>query len=402
MAPAARRTGKTELAKRKLVETVLADRKRNDGFSTHRYFAAAPTRAQAKEIFWADLKALTPKQWLIEDPRESELKLTTKWGTELMVLGLDKAARVEGVSWDGCVVDEIANCRPGIWHAHIRPALADRKGWAWLLGVPDADAPGQIDYKDLYDYASSGKDDDWGIYTWPTADIVDPAEVEAMRQTMDEETFRQEMLGHFILAGGVAFPMFDSAKHVREVKYDPALPLCWALDFNVQPMCSGVIQYHHGHVRVLDEIVIRQDTQTSVAVEYFLEWCSKRDINPRNVRIYGDPSGGARDTTSGTSDWNIIRQALHNYEPVFRVPKRHAPLKDTLNSVRARLQNAAGEVNAAIDPHCRQLIKDLQTLLWPSDLSEGHCAAWFRYFCQQEFPVRGYNDGEIVGGTVIV
>ena len=50
--PAGRRSGKTELAKRKLVKSALA----GTPFDPPRFFAGAPTREQAKRIFWDDLK----------------------------------------------------------------------------------------------------------------------------------------------------------------------------------------------------------------------------------------------------------------------------------------------------------------------------------------------------------
>ena len=52
VAPAGRRSGKTERAKRKLVKEAL----RNPG---EIYFAAAPTHDQAKKIWWRDLKLMS-------------------------------------------------------------------------------------------------------------------------------------------------------------------------------------------------------------------------------------------------------------------------------------------------------------------------------------------------------
>jgi len=75
---AGRRSGKTELAKRRLVIT-LAKRK---PWSPARYFAAAPTRDQAKRIFWADLKALVPSRW-VKNISESDLCIKTRFSSEL-------------------------------------------------------------------------------------------------------------------------------------------------------------------------------------------------------------------------------------------------------------------------------------------------------------------------------
>ena len=38
------------------------------------------------------------------------------------MVGLDRPQRMEGVSWDGGVIDEYADRRPGTFDAHVRPA----------------------------------------------------------------------------------------------------------------------------------------------------------------------------------------------------------------------------------------------------------------------------------------
>ena len=56
---------------------------------------AAPTYAQAKLIFWEELKRDT-KYFQSKTPSESELWVKLKNGSEIRVLGLDKPERIEG------------------------------------------------------------------------------------------------------------------------------------------------------------------------------------------------------------------------------------------------------------------------------------------------------------------
>jgi hypothetical protein len=333
---------------------------------------------------------------------ESELWIRTK-RAELWVVGLDKPDRIEGTPWDGGVVDELASCKPGIWDAHIRPALADRRGWAWLIGVPDMDAPGQVDYEQMVLIAQSGGDPEWECFAWPSADILPADEIESARRRTDPRIFDQEYLGKFMLAGGRAFPDFDAAIHVRDdiAAYDPALPLCWSLDFNVNPMCSGVIQHHRGQVRVIDEIVI-PDTVTDVACTAFLERAGQRGWDTKNLTIYGDASGNARRSStqqSGYTDWIIVQNHMRAIGAKLKVPAQNPAIPDTRNAVNAKLKSADGAVNLYIASHCKQLLNDFRTLLWPSDLSEGHCMAWLRYFTEWEYPVR--RDAQPLPGQVL-
>jgi hypothetical protein len=227
-----------------------------------------------------------------------------------------------------------------------------------------------------------------------------------MRRAMDEETFRQELTGQFVLAGGLCFPSFARAIHVSPgAVYDAALPLCWSLDFNVNPMCSGLLQRGPDPARafrVIHEFTLA-DSSTEAACEAFLEWCEAHGVpsGGSGVRVYGDPTGNARDSTSAQSDWAIVRQRLHNLEPSIRVARSPWPVKDTVNAVRARLMNASGQAGMVIHPSCKRLIRDLEEALWPSDLMDQHALAWLRYFAVWEYPLLGARppgDGRIVSG----
>ncbi|MGA3066093.1 MAG: hypothetical protein ABSF29_04515 [Tepidisphaeraceae bacterium] len=90
--PSGRRSGKTELAKRRLVEHLF---RRTPHGKPGRYFAAAPTDDQAKRVFWEDLKALIPRKW-VQSTSESDLRVTTRSGSQIWVVGLDRPQRIEG------------------------------------------------------------------------------------------------------------------------------------------------------------------------------------------------------------------------------------------------------------------------------------------------------------------
>jgi hypothetical protein len=382
LVPAGRRSGKTELAKRRLVEHLFRSTWHGQPGC---YFAAAPTRAQAKRIFWRDLKSLIRRDW-IEKINETDLQIITTKGSELWVHGLDVPERIEGSPWDGCVIDEIANCKPGIWDAHIRPALADRHGWAWLIGVPDMYGPAQMDYERLALWAQSGTDPDWEYFSWPSTEILTADEIESAQRRMDPIIFQQEYLGKFVSGRGKAFAGFDPAVHVKPTPYDPSLRICWSLDFNIDPMCSGVIQHHRGMVRVIHEFSL-PDTDTNSACDALLELATARGWNLRDLTIYGDASGSARDSTSGISDWNIVLRRLHNLSPHLKVPRANPHVKDTVNAVRAILRTDGNARRLSIDPQCGRLIEDMRTAVWPGNLDLHHALAWLRYFVACEYPL---------------
>lgn len=378
--PAGRRSGKTELAKRRLVIS-LAMRK---AWPDPRYFASAPTRDQAKRIFWADIKALTPKGW-VKRIYESDLCLTTRFGSELWVVGLDKPERIEGVAWDGGVLDEYANMKPQAWTEHVRPALSDRRGWCWLIGVPE----GLNHYKDLVDYAKSGLDPEWGHYTWPSADILPNEELEAARRQLDNRTFRQEYEGSFEGASGRVYYAYAAEQHEDAgIELDMRLPIILSCDFNVDPCIWEACQTDGKTVRVFDEINF-SNTNT---VEMGKAAKARYGGHPAGVVVYGDSAGNSR-TTAGLSDYAILSELGFTNQ---RIKRANPAVKDRVNAVNAMLVNTKGEVRLKHHPICKALRRDLETVVWTESGAEidkrerikTHASDALGYFIESEYGLR--------------
>lgn len=378
--PAGRRSGKTELVKRRLVKA-LAEKK---DWPDPRYFAAAPTRDQAKRIFWADLKRLVPGEW-IKKISETELRITTKAGSEIWVVGLDKPERIEGTPWDGGVLDEYGNMKPSTWPEHVRPALSDRHGWCWFIGVPE----GLNHYKELADYAKSGDDDEWGFYTWPSADIIPHPEIEGARRTLDPRTFRQEYEASFEGATGRVYYAYSRQTHeTASAEVVPELPLIVCCDFNVDPCVWEAAQTDGVNVRVVDEIA-RRNTNT---VEMGKELLRRYGKHRAGLIIYGDAAGSAR-STAGESDYAILGSLGLKYQ---RVKRQNPRVKDRVNAVNGMLANALGETRLVHHPRCVELRKDFETVQWDATGTEidkscrerTHATDALGYFIEHEFALR--------------
>ncbi len=385
MVPAGRRSGKTELAKRRLVLSLTEGK----SWSDPRYFAAAPTREQAKRIFWRDLKAMVPEQW-VKNVFEGELCIVTKYGSELWVVGLDKPQRIEGVPWDGGVLDEYANMKPSTWTENIRPALSDRMGWCWIIGVPE----GLNHFRDLAEYAKSGVDPEWGYYSWHSGDILPPQEIEAAKRALDEHTFRQEYEASFEGASTRAYYAYNVILHQDpSIEVDPLRPLIVCCDFNVSPCVWVVCQSDGESVWVVDEIVLRNTNTMEMAGELMRRYGTS-DSRKHGIVIYGDAAGSARSTT-GKSDYAIL------YEMGFviqNVSKSNPFVKDRINAVNAMLVNTRGEVRLKHHPRCVYLKRDFETVSWSSgsdldkrDSERTHASDALGYFIENEFPLRTFT-----------
>ncbi len=377
---AGRRSGKTELAKRRLVISLPEKKEWPDA----RYFAAAPTRTQAKRIFWKDIKALTPERW-ISRIYEADLCITTNFGSEIWVVGLDKPQRIEGSSWDGAVLDEFADLRPEAWPEHIRPALSDRRGWCWFAGAP----AGFNHYKEIADYAGSGNDGDWGVYTWKSSEILPDEEVEAAKRVLDPRTFRQEYEGSFEAAGGTAYYSYRPTKHIDpEISIRENLPLILCADFNVDPCVWLVAQSDGRRVWVIDEIVLRNTNTVEMGREVIKRYGGHR----QGFVVYGDAAGSHR-TTAGRSDYALMSELGLKTQ---RVKRANPAVKDRVNSVCAMLENIKGEARLFHHPRCVNLRRDFETVEWADSSAEidksnkdiTHATDALGYFIEHEFPLR--------------
>lgn len=366
MVTAGRRSGKTEIAKRKMAFRAM-NAHRIDlpdlyiPYQDPRFLIAAPTVDQAKQIYWEDMKALIPAQFFWGRPNESIMSIRLVNGAMIRVTGLDRPARVEGVPWDGVLLDEFADMKADVYSAHVEPCLADRRGFAWFIGVPE----GRNHYYELWKQAEArevealhaGVEPEWQRFNWPSADILAPEEIARLKTQVDPITFKQEYEGSFENFTGRAYYNFDDRLHCRPLQYNPNLPLVFCFDFNISPGVAVVCQEQalpNGvqGTGVIGEVHIDANSNTPMVMARLLQdWKNHNGY----ILCYGDPAGAAGGTMRLDSDWEMIKKILYqryaNYTR-FRidVPK-HAPReRERVNAVNSRLQAADGTIRLMVDP----------------------------------------------------
>lgn len=414
---AGRRSGKTELkGKRK---AVLAALEGNQGkFPDWRGFVSAPTRDQAKRIYWEDLKRLVPKPLRAKPISESRLiiYMYNMYGTisELHCLGMDKPERVEGSPWDWGLLDEYGNMKEETWGAHVRPALSDRKGKCSFIGVPE----GRNHYYNLVKDAEANTIKTksghplWSTFHWLSEDILDEEEIIQAKQDLDELTYEQEYCGSFVVFSGLAYYKFNSKIHVSPCKkyYDVSAPLIFCFDFNVAPGTATVIQemtewpisqvpiIGHTCTSIIDEVFIKRNSNTEKVCDVLIEKYGKHE---GLVYIYGDATGGAKGSAKVKgSDWDLVKQKLYpvfENRLVFKIRKANPPERRRINAVNSRLMTMVGDVKIQIDPTCVNTIKDFEGVKIlegsigeidkKSDSMLSHLTDGFGYYIEREYPI---------------
>ena len=188
-----RRFGKTVCSITTLIDAALRTTKREARFSY-----IAPFLKQAKRTSWDYLKQYSRNIPGIEI-REGDLIIQYPNGARISLFGADNPEAMRGVYNDGAVLDEMADFRPDVWPAIIRPTLSDRMGWAFFIGTPK----GINAFHELYQYACEGrdgiKDPEWVgmLYRADETNLVNEKELESNRRIQSANVFRQEYLCDF-------------------------------------------------------------------------------------------------------------------------------------------------------------------------------------------------------------
>ena len=151
---------------------------------------------------------------------ERRIELITSGVVEMWSLDNQDAGR--GRKYKRVACDEVAlvSNMLDIWNASIRPTLVDYSGDAWFGSTPK----GHNGFWQMYQWGADPEQPDWGAWKFTTYDnpYIDPAEVDAMRRTMPERIFQQEVMAEFLDDAGGVFRRVMEAATVTAL--DAALP----------------------------------------------------------------------------------------------------------------------------------------------------------------------------------
>ncbi len=254
-----RRFGKTVLAVNHLLKKALLCRRTRGLFAY-----VAPFRNQAKQIAWSYLKhysAPLPGRRV----NEGELSVTLPGGATVRLFGADNPDALRGLYFDGVVLDEVAQMKPGLWQEIVQPALADRKGSALFIGTPK----GVNLFSELFTHACEAMNVDSDKYdpAWVAmrfrvdeTDALDEEEVARLRRELSESAWRQEMLCDFSASADDALIPIDLVTDAcaRRVSYADVegLPVVMGVDVARFGSDSSVIYRRQG-LQAYPPVVLR-------------------------------------------------------------------------------------------------------------------------------------------------
>jgi PBSX family phage terminase large subunit len=198
------------------------------------------------------------------------------------------------------------------------------------------------------------------------------AKLEQLKQT-NPKYYRVYALGEWgKITTGAEFYRNWNISNVANNTYNADNPIHISFDFNVVPYCTAIISQiqktGQGYqLNIINEYCLpypKNNTQSlcqSILADY---------SDNAKIFIYGDPAGNSRDTRSSGSDYTIIFKELKQLNPVNKVAS-YAPRLSYRNIfTNLIMANAINTITLAVDPKCKNLIKDFEEVTEAADGSK--------------------------------
>jgi hypothetical protein len=226
-----------------------------------RYAYIAPELKQAKGVAWDYIK-----HYVLKIPgatvNESETWVGLPNGARIRIYGADAPDSLRGLYFDGFVLDEVAQVKKSVWGEVLVPTLADRRGWALLIGT----AKGINLLSDTY-FKALKAPDAWYAECWDIdkTNALNPDELAVMKAEMTDAQWRQEMLCDFSASSDDSLISFDlvqqaMGRHLEEHQYSFAAKIV-GVDVALGGGDKTVIQRRQGLAAFVPQTIDYKDTQ---------------------------------------------------------------------------------------------------------------------------------------------
>jgi hypothetical protein len=307
----------------------------------------APTRVQAKAIFWERAKTvLSP---LIKKVNESDLIITFKNDGLLRLWGSDVNPDKARGGYDSFqAFDEFPFHKPGVYETVFRAKQSDTQGEAWFVGSPNG-------FNHGYQFWKRGQTEpDYQSWQYPSVQggYITEAEVYAAKRDMSETKWRQEYLAEFVGQENRVVLDWSYLNVDTEVQYDPEKRIYISCDFNVNPMCWALFHRVNGEYLFFDEIALR-----NVNVQKAAEVVAERYQHHKNgIIITGDYSGKNRNYLQNKLSETAYVQMVNAFNAAgipdvgIDLKSGNPPVQDRIDSFNRMVKNAMGEALIRVNP----------------------------------------------------
>lgn len=348
------------------------------------YYIVAPTYKQAKSIYWRDICKRYRGDFMTFNEQDlsvtfdilTDIEIETTAGlvkinhdpnlpaTRIELKGADNPDSLRGTGLCGAVLDEYAFMPDGkyVYDTIIRPALADRNGWAVFISTPNGV------YNHFYDLVEEAKrNPERYFYSHATAlDNIyfmqaSPTEFEDTRVEFEAEgkidTFNQEWMAEFVNPSQLIYGDFDPEVHVFKKMSD--MPeggtYCLTIDFgSTDPTAALFILIdYNGNWWIFDEVY-----QTDLNLDQLVYVLSDKMGDYHFARILGD------------SQAKFALQSLRKRS--FRITGSKKGADSINNGIREvqsllKVREGTGKPKLFVHYKCVNTIREFQIYSWVKD-----------------------------------
>lgn len=319
-----RRSGKTYSLLNDIL--VRALHKRQDGLRDQ-YAYMCPFQNQARAVAWEYLKALTAPFAGCPGYVISEMNLTVtlpdptnvnKKGAIIMLLGAENAEKLRGIFLSGLVLDEFQDIPVYVWDTILRPALADRGGWAVFSGTVKGHDNALWE---TYEKAATDPANWFRLLVKASeSGILPPEELEDLKRGMTAEAYAAEMECDpaATVTGRIFLPYINVAQVTRVPWQPDGGPVVTAWDLGMADTTSIWTGQTVGkEMHLLDFY-----EESGQALNHFVDWLRRRPYS-KNFGVHLMPHDtNVRELGTGVSRLETLRNmGMRNVRIVQKLPK---------------------------------------------------------------------------------
>ena len=351
-----------------------------------------PTEKVFKLLFDRTIFPVCPLLRYIKSERTFVLTANGGGITRLRIVSLSDADRLRGIKALSAWIDEAAYVSAYAWEI-VQGRLADSNGPCWLTTTPS----GYNWVYELYDRALKG-DKSIRVVHWESTEntFIRQDGIEALSERYDERTHAQEIGARFVRGRGLVY-RFSRSRNLVRGEFNRSKPIYIGQDFNVDPMASVVSQPFttSDGVEGLHVLWCREamDSDTQRLCDWLDYQTKEWGFKQEQAMVYPDAAGAFR-STSGKSDFRILRQAGYRVSAAPRNPR----IKDRVNCVNGMLAPRGGKPpRLLIDPRAQRLVECLEKQPWAKDtdppepdktMGFDHLTDALGYKCWRRYPLR--------------
>jgi hypothetical protein len=293
---------------------------------------------------------------------QGDMFIQFPWGTRVEVRSAKHPDTLVGEGLDGVIMAEAAKHKENTFDQYIRPALADKRGWAALTTTPEG-------MNWVHGFWQKGQDpsfeqyESWRMPSWENDAIYpggrnDP-EILLLERTLSRETFEQEIEALFTAFVGKIYKEWDEMSHVTEIEYDPNLP--------------NYIFWDWGYVNELAALDVQITPRDEVRIwrEHYMSF-KTLDEHFDIMRNRPQPDGYRIDNGFGdAADPEAVAQVNQKFGPCVALPEAKENWREGIELVKSFLKTrdsteiideygtpAEGRPGLYVDHSCRATIRE--------------------------------------------